>query len=271
VTVIQKDDVADHLLDHKRYPAWNGIRCHYFDALPTNLELWEKWWDIKKTGDNTAAQEMYLENREEMDKGCLPVWPEYWEEGFASAIEQGMTKYFDNRASFQSEYQSEPLALEDSDTITIDANIIAAKAVRNRKRGQVPDEANVALASIDVHNNVLYWSVGAFNTSNFTGHIIDYGTWPKQKRQFFRQNDTKLYTLKQKYPGRGDAGAVQAGLVDLINHLLDSEYRRDDGLIMHVKRILIDSGWEQCFCQRKISRAGSSMVKQPIFCKKASC
>lgn len=244
VTVIQRDDVADHLLDHKRYPAWNGIRCHYFDALPSNMEIWEQWWDIRKTGDSVAAQEMYLQERVEMDKGCLPVWPEYWEEGFVSAIEQGMAKYFDNRASFQSEYQCEPLSLEDTDAITIDADSIAAKAVRNRKRGQIPAEADVATASIDVHGNILYFQVGAFTTSNFTGHLLDYGTWPRQKRAFFRQTDTKLFTLKQKYPGKGDDGAVQAGLVDLINNLLNMEFKRDDGTVMHIRRILIDSGWK---------------------------
>ncbi len=243
VTCIQKDDVADHLLDRKRYPAWNGIRCHYFDALPSNMELWEKWWDIKKTGDNETAVAMYLENREAMDKDCIAVWPEYYEEGYVSAIEQGMAKYFDNRASFQSEYQSEPLTLED-DSITFDTDSIEAKAVRNRKRGQVPTEADILTASIDVHGNILYTTVGGFSQNNFTGSLIDYGTWPKQKRAYFRQNDTKLFTLKQKYPGRGDEGAVQAGLVDLINTLLDTTYKRDDGVVMHVRRILIDSGYK---------------------------
>ncbi len=66
----------------------------------------------------------------------------------------------------------------------------------------------------------------------------------KQKRAYFRQNDTKLFTLRQKYPGRGDEGAVQAGLVDLINTLLDTTYKRDDGVVMHVRRILIDSGYK---------------------------
>jgi len=79
---------------------------------------------------------------------------------------------------------------------------------------------------------------------NFTGYIIDYGTWPEQRRAYFTLRDLTS-TLGRATPGAGLEGQIYAGLEKLTNNKLSTVYRRDDGIEMRVDRCLIDANWGQ--------------------------
>ena len=60
---------------------------------------------------------------------------------------------------------------------------------------------------IDVQQKVLFWLVAAWE-DDFTGYVVDYGTWPDQQRAYFTLRDI------QPDAGRGHAGR-RAGRLDL--------------------------------------------------------
>lgn len=90
---------------------------------------------------------------------------------------------------------------------------------------------------------------------DFTGTVIDYGTWPEQNRAFFTLRDA-TQTLMLTCPGAGLEGAIFQGLQQLSESLLGRAWMKANGTRMHVECCLIDANWGQTtelvyrFCQR---------------------
>jgi len=59
-----------------------------------------------------------------------------------------------------------------------------AARFNGRRRGEAPLAASTVTMFIDVHDKVLFYSVVAWQ-ENFTGFIIDYGTFPDRKHLCF--------------------------------------------------------------------------------------
>jgi hypothetical protein len=244
-TVIKADDMADQLLDRKKNPEWSGRKTRMVRSFPTNTALWERYHEIRSESleagrDGSEATDFYRANREEMDAGSEVSWPERYDPDEISAIQHAMNLKFRDPAAFFAEYQNEPLP----DT-EIRADILTADEITARINriacGTVPLECTRLTAFIDVHQDVLYYSVVGWD-DHFGGAVIDYGTYPDQKRGYFTLRDA-TQTLSRVTRAAGVEGQIYAGLEKLTDLILDREWIRADGLSFRVERCPIDANW----------------------------
>jgi phage terminase large subunit GpA-like protein len=142
--------------------------------------------------------------------------------------------------AFYAEYQNEPLAAETASDDELTVEQIAGK-INRMKRGEVPVAANRITAFIDVQANLLFYVVAGWE-DDFTGYVLDYGTFPDQKRPYFTLRDARL-TLAGVTGAAGLEGAIYAGLEALTTALLGRPWRRDDGAELRIERCLIDANW----------------------------
>ena len=63
---------------------------------------------------------------------------------------------------------------------------------------------------IDVQGKLLFHTVVAWE-DDFTGHVVDYGTYPDQQRGYFTLREVQK-TLARAAPGAGLEGSIYAGL-----------------------------------------------------------
>lgn len=238
-TVIYPGDMADRILDRKEYPQWNGERAKMIYEFPTNKDLWDKYENIWRENPEEATR-FYKENQSVMDEGAVVAWPERFNEGEISGIQHAMNKKIDDEAAFMSECQNEPME-EIDDAIEQPEPDIIYNRINRIPRRQVPKECSVVTAMIDVHDNLLYYLVAAW-TEDFTGFVLDYGCYPKQKRKIYTLRDARP-TMKDVYPSQGQEGRVYSALTDLTTEILDREYVRKDGSTLKVATCLIDASW----------------------------
>lgn len=245
VTVIRSGDMAEVLLDRDRSPRWHGHKCRLMDALPTNTELWDAYAKIRASslragGDGAEATEFYRRNREAMDLGAEPTWPERHLDDEISATQHAMNLKIDDEPSFLAEYQNDPVRVDGGDGTMLTAEAIAGKTSGVR-RGELPIAVELLTASIDVHDSVLFWSVVGWSTT-FEGWVSDYGTYPDQRVRYFTLRKAPR-TLANTFKGAGKEGAIRAGLEALTAELVSREWRREDGSILRINRCLIDAGY----------------------------
>ncbi len=250
VTTIQQDDIASVLLDRKRSPSWHGERFRLLEKFPDNMELWGRYAEIRRdalteaNSDEEAAAvaaDFYMAHRENLDAGAVASWPERFEPGERSAIQSCMNLYFDDRGAFAAEYQNEPI-VETETTYNITEETVLRKVVSTSRRFVVPLECQQLTAAIDVHKGCLFYMIGGW-TDKFSGHILDYGTFPDQKTTLPFSVDDCRHTLEESYPSQGLEGAIYSGLGDLSERLLGQTYTRTDGVELSIKQVLIDARW----------------------------
>lgn len=246
ITVISENDLAERLLDRSRNPEFKGKRYKLMDALPTNLEKWNEYRTIRDAelqndGDGSIATKFYLDNRAIMDEGAIPTWSERYNADEVSAIQYAMNLKFRDEQAFLSEYQNEP-ASRDSHGEAFDASKIHA-CCSGFRRGDIPETAQFLTAFIDVHKNLLYWTLCAWER-DFNGYVVDYGVTPKQGRSYF-QLEEAMPTLQSKYPSKTLESAIYNGLRDTTRMFFERNYTRLDGVDVDVKRVLIDANWGQ--------------------------
>lgn len=249
-TVIARADLADRFLDHKLHPEWQGQRTQMLRRLPERLDLWQQYRAIRADelaagGDGSASNAFYAEHREEMDRGGEASWEEDFDPNEVSAIQHAMNWFLFRPAAFAAECQGEPL-LEDLGEPSVTAEQILTR-LNGRDRGMVPTACLQVTAHVDVHDELLYWSVFAWE-SDFTGCLIDYGTFPPQNRAYFALNDPRP-GLSVQFPGRGKEGAIFAGLERLLGELAARQFRRDDGAALKIGRGLVDTGYQPAIVQ----------------------
>ena len=252
-TIIEPDDMVDQLADQEKYPAWQTEKIPMLKSFADKHE--EKWLgeyaEIRNTytadieGDQDRAKreatEFYNENREDMDKGAEATWLSCFDpETELSAIQHAYNILVDTgNDAFMAECQNAPVALS-SDVEALPPAEIARK-VNGFKRGEIPATCDNMTAFIDVQGKLLYWLVAAWSP-DFTGYIVDYGAFPEQKRRYFTLRDARA-TLRRKYRGTDDEGAIFRGLTDCIGSICGREYLRDDGAAMRLDRCLVDANW----------------------------
>ena len=244
-TVIRPDDMADRILDREEHPQWQGERTRMIYRFPDDEKLWDRYAEIRAESLRQEkglkeATEFYVTNQEAMDSGALVGWEERFNHDEASAIQHAMNLKLQNEAAFWAEYQNEPLPEETADDEELSADDIAAK-INGMKKGSVPIGCNQVTMFIDVQKNALFYAVGAWE-EDFTGYVIDYGTYPDQQRAYFTLRDLKV-TLATKANGAGLEGAIYSGLEALTEEYLSEEWRRDDGALLKIERCLIDANW----------------------------
>ena len=244
-TVIRPSDMADNILSRDKHPEWNGERTKMVYAFPTDEKLWQRYGELRaeslrQHGDIRLATEFYVANRESMDLGASVAWAERFNHDEASAIQHAMNLKLQDEAAFFAEYQNEPLpaAAGADDELTADA--IANKTNR-MPRCAVPIGCNHLTMFVDVQANLLFFVVAAWE-DNFAGYVVDYGSFPDQKRPYFTLRDARN-TLSLATKASGLEGAIYGGLERLTEDYLSREWKRDDGAMLRIDRCLVDANW----------------------------
>jgi hypothetical protein len=244
-TVIAPGDMADRLLDRQKHPQWQGERTKLVYAWPKKDALWERYRQIRSEGlragdEGKAATDFYRANREAMDEGAAVAWPDRHNPDEVSAVQHAMNLRLDlGDVAFFAEYQNDPIDETAADDL-LTADEIAGK-LNGLPRGRIPIGRDHLTAFIDVQGKLLYWTVVAWG-HGFNGDVIDYGTYPDQKRGHFTARDARR-KLQDLVKGGGQEAAIHAGLEALTNDLLARRWTRDDGAEMSIERCLIDANW----------------------------
>ena len=247
-TVIRPADLADRMLDREKHPQWQGERTRMVYTWPANEKLWDEYAriraeELRNDGDGSQATDFYCHHRQKMDEGAVIAWPQRFDHDELSAVQHAVNLRLRDERAFFAEYQNDPLPAEQVDEDELTADAIAAK-VNGLTRGTVPMGCDHLTMFIDVQQKLLFYLVAAWESA-FTGYVIDYGTWPDQRRpegSYFTLRDAKV-TLAMKAPKAGLEGSIYAGLEALTGELLSREWRRDDGAMLRIERCLIDANW----------------------------
>jgi len=244
-TVIRPSDMADNILSRDKHPEWNGQRTKMVYSFPQDEKRWQRYGELRGEslrihGDIRLATEYYAAEREEMDAGAEIAWPERFNHDELSAIQHAMNLRLQDEAAFFAEYQNEPLPEETSEGDELTADQIAGKTNRMQRR-IVPVGCNHLTMFVDVQANLLFFVVAAWE-DDFTGYVVDYGSFPDQQRPYFTLRDARL-TLPLATKTSGIEGAIYAGLEHLTTSYLGREWRRDDGAMLRIERCLIDANW----------------------------
>lgn len=244
-TVIRPGDMADEILNKDKRPEWNGERTKMVYSFPKAEKLWERYAEVRAEslrmkGDLSLATEFYVQNRKELDAGAKIAWPERFNYDEASAIQHAMNLRLQDEAAFFAEYQNEPLPEETGPEEQVTAESIMQK-LNHMKRGLVPIGCDHLTMFVDVQGTLLYYVVCAWE-ADFTGYVVDYGTWPDQQRAYFTLRDARR-TLAIETKASGLEGSIYAGLERLTDLLLPLPWKRDDGAELRIERCLIDANW----------------------------
>lgn len=243
-TVIRPGDLADSILDRQKYPQWQGERTRLVYEWPKAKELWSRYGEIRaecqRNGQSQdAATTFYRQHQAEMDDGAEVAWPERKLDDELSAIQHAYNLRLDmGQAAFDAEYQNDP-PREEASSDLLPADQIAAKT-NGHNRGMVPADAQHLTAFIDVQGKLLFWSAVAWR-NDFTGYVVDYGTWPEQRRAYYSLADA-VPTIPDKCGG-GFEASIYGALTNLVNLLCGREWARDGGGVVKLSRCMIDANW----------------------------
>jgi hypothetical protein len=244
-TVIRPGDMADNILSRDKHPEWNGERTKMVYSFPADEKLWQRYAEIRAESlregrEGVEATEFYRAHREAMDAGSRVAWPARFNHDELSAIQHAMNLRLQDEAAFFAEYQNEPLLEEVAGDDELTADQIAGKFNR-RGRGEVPIGCGRLTAFVDVQGSLLFWVACGWE-DDFTGYVLDYGTWPDQRRPYFTLREANP-TLAVATGAAGIEGAIYQGLEKLTAALLGRDWPRDDGAVLRIERCLIDANW----------------------------
>lgn len=262
-TIIRPGDMADIILNRNTHPDWNGEKTRMVYRFPTNMKLWEEYAEIRAEalrtkGNFQKATEFYLANREAMDAGAEVSWDARFNHDEVSALQHAMNLKFQDEQAFQSEYQNDPLPDDTADDSLLSVDEICAK-INGLARRRVPLKCDRLALFVDVQKALLFYVVIAW-AEDFSGAVIDYGSWPDQHRHEYSLADANP-SIQTLFPKAGFEGALYAALSALTDECLGREWEREDGAVLKIERALVDANWGQStdvvyqFC-RQSSHAG---------------
>lgn len=260
-TKIYEGDLADQLLDHDKCPEWQAECTKLVYSFPANEKLWQKYADIRSESlrqghGGEEATDFYGRHRTEMDAGAVVAWPERFDaKKELSALQHAMNLKLRDEEAFFAEYQNEPMQEQLNDQVLTVEQVM--EKTNGRPRGEVPLAATKLTMFVDVHEKLLYWCVCAWE-ENFTGYVIDYGTFPEQPRGYFTMAEAKK-TLGRAAPGVGTDGAIRAGLEKLVAGQLSRDFKRGQGLVK-IDRLLVDMGFKPGLVADVKHKAGGAVM-----------
>jgi phage terminase large subunit GpA-like protein len=261
-TKIYEADLADQVLDSEKCPEWQAECTKLVYAFPTNEKLWQQYAEVRaeslRMGNGgREATEFYRKHRVEMDAGAAVAWPERFDaKKEISALQHAMNLKMRDEEAFFAEYQNEPMQEQLHDEI-LTPEMVCEK-INGRSRGEVPLACTRITMFVDVHDRLLYWCVCGWE-EDFTGYVLDYGTFPDQRRPFFTMADS-LRTLGRTFPGIGTDAAIQAGLERLVVQHLERDWTRTGGGLMKIDRLLVDSGFKPGIVEAVKHKVGGSAM-----------
>lgn len=244
-TVIYRGDLADQILDRDANPEWRAERHRMLLSLPERQDLWGEYAELRReclrlNRSVKDANDFYLANQAEMDRGAEPSWPERFLDDEFSAVQHAMNLKIRDEVSWWAEAQNEPVADADSEAMLCPTNSIMLKQ-NQCDRGTFPVFVEKVVAHIDVQQKILYYTVMGAST-DFECAVGMYGTVPDQRRQYFSLLED-LRTLQQEFPGEATEVALYRGIQAAIAQLAIGIYKREDGVDLDISRIHVDCGW----------------------------
>lgn len=246
-TVIEEGDAADQLLDRSKNPQWNGFRTKALREWPANLAKWDEYREVRARGMREGMSPNYWnaflrEHWDELHAGAVPSWPErYKREDELSAVQSCMNWHFDSPEAFAAEGQNEPLKRQSNEIEELVESDVTDRAIGLPRRA-VPVTCQRIMQYVDVQGKMLFYMTCAFD-DDFSTHILDYGSYPDQKRSIYTLADAKR-SLGHAFPGSSEESRIYEGLTALASETLGAVYRRQDGIDLPVERCLVDSGWQ---------------------------
>lgn len=267
-TVIRPDDMADRILDREKNPLWQGERTKMLYEFPTDMELWERYFELLDEGHRNgegakAACDFYAKNQAAMDKGAIAAWEDRKNGDELSAIQHAMNLLHERgEEAFWAEFQNEPLPEDYGEKQDLTADEIAEK-INQLPRGTVPMGCEHITAFIDVQGDLLYYAVTAWS-DDFTGAVVDYGTFPGQKVPFFTLANAKA-RLSTLFPKHGEEARIHAGLTSLCDSLLGKDWQREDGVLMRIERCQVDAGYLADTVRQFCRTANHAAILTPSF------
>ncbi|MBR2005824.1 MAG: hypothetical protein IJ991_16785, partial [Thermoguttaceae bacterium] len=170
ITVRAPGDYAELILDREIYPLWNGERFAAVDPMPERMDLWREYRALLFENPD-AATAFYRANLDEMRRGAVVGWPDaYQGRKLVDALEYYMRLWAENERAFWSEQQNRPQE-RFSGAVKLPAKEIARK-LNGYERGVVPNATSKVAAFVDVHGDLLYWTVVAFR-DDFAAFVVD--------------------------------------------------------------------------------------------------
>jgi len=282
-TVIREGDVADQYLNPLLKPEWQGERCAMVVTWPAGItdveitndteegKLWNQYAELYRLSlrehhDIRLAQNLYLANREVMDRGFVCSWPDRYDRDGklpeVSAQQHAMNLRLKLGPTFLSEYQNKGRKLQAEGEITITAAQLEKKTIAC-KEFEVPNDTQKIVAHIDVQMEIMFYTVFASNM-DFTGIFPTYGTWPDTGLRYFTKDQTRSWSMLtteffKVYPEHRNKaiktteGHIRApldakiyfGLRQTVNKLKGMTFIRQDQFKtpMIIDKITIDTRW----------------------------
>ncbi len=242
-TVREHQDLTERFLSRERHPDWNGRKYPSLLKMPERMDLWNA--NAARLGMGATpeegkrlATEHYSANRAEMDKGGEVAWEFDKLPDELSSLQSLMTTRALDPAFFRCEIQQEGLIPANTSGLRLDAQMLLQR-LSHVPRGVVPDQAGYLTAFIDSSDEVLWWMVCGW-AKDFSGWVIDYGTWPDQGRPTFYKSDLGA-KISDQMPGASWEEAFVSAHNILENHILSNDWQTESG---HAKSIdLLCKDW----------------------------
>ncbi len=267
-TIIAEGDLASRLTDPEESPEIQGVRVAMVKEMPDALEShWLKEYaEIRRNYDRDnprgrveakeRSTQFLKENYEVMHAGSKVAWENIGlERTEISALQHALNILIDKGPdTFWAECQNKPLRPQGIESLEITKDVETRYSGLSEKI--VPNDTSFLVFGVDVHAELLYFTVTAVQ-HDFTGTVIDYGTFPEQPNDIFtlrsaKNTLTKHYSLeKQKL---GNERAIEQGVEDLVHELLNSAYRTANGDLFPVTGGAVDIGYKQTECKNAIRR-----------------
>lgn len=239
-TVRQVDDLTMRYCDRERHADWDGSKYPVMIHEPKNKAKWKEYEDLLRDGDKpedgfAMATAFYRDNREDLDEGGVVSWEDDKPEEFISALQWCMTIRSLQPEFFRCELQQEGAPPEGGLTQLSGTSI--TRRLSGIPRGVVPDKTQYLTAFVDSSDHVLWWMVCAWR-NDFTGYIVDYGTWPDQGRNEFYKSELPK-TLESQLPGRSwEEAFVNAH--NQLDEMLFADWMDESGNVRQIDLLLKD-------------------------------
>lgn len=250
-TVIYKNDLIDRLLDRSLSPVWKGSKCQMVYQWGSGGELWSKYRsqlesELSEGGTGEVANKFVKDNFEELHAGSKVGWEQRHSKNELSALHHAWNLRIRDEETFFAEYQNEPLGEAIETPFEIDPVDLMTRT-NGFERNAIPPDCSKIVAFVDVQLDLLFYVVTAWEIGGRC-HVIDYGTYPDQKRLYFNKRQVAV-NLRQATKQRDSLSAIYAGLNKLTKTLSDREYVKSlpggRSQVMKIDRFGVDAGWGQ--------------------------
>lgn len=267
-TVIEEPCAISRILE---MDDWDGIKRPAMIKMPLHcpetapeIEHEDIWggeyhdlFKIKPVSEMRKRLNVYYRKRREiMDLGGQCDWEGIKDPWEISGIQHCMNIYLSDPAFFWSELQQAPRRPEQSGG-RVTSDLILSRTSGYARR-QVPSETVAISCGIDVHQEILFYVICAW-AADFTGVVIDYGTYPDQGRPYFLQSKPP-HPLRLDYIGKSldSEGIMQAGIESLLSDLRKREFQiaNGSGRTMQIGKYLVDGGWGDKLVYSALRRSG---------------